>query len=272
MSDNDNKQPAVDYAPMDAVAALIRQVQKFDPTVQVEPPKGPVDLHAMHLADARRAAAEIKTQVEQQRAAYVRRMHDSGRIDGRWTFKTLRMDAYNQSAVLTAKGFCESKTRFDDQPVILLLQGFEGSGKTVLCSAIANYFLENSTNPSVEIINFDDLRQAHLFSSSEEKEERMQRNRLVEHYMSVNLLIIDSIIPTGEGLSMFDQKIFSNLLRTRLQRNLSMVISLSVPFTKLHASVGELCFESLKAYSVMTAELYGGSRRNQIMVNGVPLR
>ena len=269
---SDKKPSVVDYAPIDAVAALIKQVQKFDPTVTIDPPRGPINLQAMRLQDARRAATEIKQQVEEQRASYIRRVHDSGRIDGRWTFNTLHVDAFNESAVTTAFGFCQSKIRMPHEPVMLLIQGFEGSGKTVLCSAIANYFLENSKNPSVEIINFDDLRQAHLFNTSEEKEERVNRNRLVEHYMSVNLLIIDSIIPTGEGLSMFDQKIFSNLLRTRLQRNLSMVITMSVPFTKLHSSVGELCFESLKSYSVLTAELYGGSRRNQIMVNGVPLR
>lgn len=268
----DSKKPAVHYAPTDAVEALIKEIHKFDPDVSIEPPAGPVDLRAMLQQDARRAAVEIKQQVEAQRAAYIQRMHDSGRIDGRWSFSTIRVDGYNERAIATARGFCASQLESGRAPVILLIQGFEGAGKSVLCTAIANYFLEHSKNPSVEMVNFDDIRQANLFSSSEEREERMLRSRLMERYNSVNLLIVDSLSPTGEGFSIFDQKIFSNLLRVRLQRHLSMVISLTVPFSKLHDSVGDLCFESLKSYSVVTAELFGQSRRNQIMVNGVPLR
>ena len=268
---NDPADPA-ERAPVDAVSLLIKEIQKFNPDFKLDLKRPALSPEAMRWQDARRAAVEIAQSQKKLRDDFVRSVHDSGRIDGSWTFETLQIDAHNQNAVNAARGFCFTKNTREAaaQPVIFILQGAEGTGKTVICSAIANYFLEHGISQDVEIITFDELRRVNYFNSKiDEREDRQEREHLLDVYQSVNMLIIDSLRP--EGLSMFDQKIFSTLLRTRLARRLSMVISISMPFMQLHTVIGDLCFESLKSYSVMTAELYGGSRRRQILVNGAPL-
>lgn len=274
----DDKKSVIEKAPTDAVTALNALVKELAPQGAVLPnaaQQPPADSHSffdMLHRDAMRAAGEIKRSVKEQRDAYIRKMHDKGGVDGRFTFESIRIDQFNQRAVNEAKAFCASAPQMAAEPVVLIIQGFEGTGKTVLCNAIANYFLRFSRNPSVELVSFEALRQQHFYSNTEDKEERQQRARMIEHYESVNLLILDPLTSTREGFSLFDQKIFANLLRNRLQRRLSMVMTIIQPFGQLHNSIGDLCFESLKAYSVLTTELYGQSRRPQIMVNGVPLR
>ncbi len=261
--------------PADAVQALLDAIAKFVPPEQRPPLTekfSAANYYDMLRRDAALASIEIQQNIRDQREAYIRRMHDSGRIDRRYTFSSIQEDSFNQAAVNVARAFCASAPQMSAEPVILLIQGGEGSGKSVLCHAIANFFLENGRNPSVELISLDDLNQANIFNSSDEKEDRMLRSRLLEHYNTVNLLLLDELCPNRRGLSLFEQKNLSALLKSRLHNRLSMVITLVTPFSQLHDAIGNLCFESLKSYSVLTTELYGGSRRPQIMVHGRPLR
>lgn len=261
--------------PADAVEALQEVVSRYVPPEQQQRLMGQfssANYYEMLRRDAALASIEIQQSIRDQRESYIRRMHDSGRIDRRYTFNSIQVDNFNQAAVNVARAFCASAPQLSAEPVILLIQGGEGSGKSVLCHAIANFFLEHGRNPSVEMISLEDLNQANIFNSTDEKEDRILRSRLLERYNTVNLLLLDELCPNRRGLSLFEQKNLSTLLKARLHNRLSMVITLLTPFSQLHDAIGNLCFESLKSYSVLTTELYGSSRRAQILVNGRPLR
>lgn len=251
---------------IDAVQALIDTIEDIS-KIKVKLEKDPnFDFKVMKQREAALAAYEIEQSRKADLKSLINKIHKSGRIDAKYNFDTIIKDQLNSKAIGTAQGFCYA---VDDatMPMLLIIQGAEGAGKSVLATAIANERLKSSPE-SVELIYFDELKKSRLFNQSEDREERIERNDRWERFCTVKLLILDGLCQNHEGLQLFDQKIVAELLRTRHDNGLSMVITTVVPFESLHNSIGTHCFESMKDYSVIAESLLGGSRRNPIRFNG----
>ena len=251
---------------VDAVQALIKTIERMS-DIKVRLQQDPnFDFKAMKQREASLAAYEIEQSRKADLKSLIKKIHQSGKIDEKYSFDTIIKDQLNQKAISTAQGFCYA---LDDAtvPMLLIIQGAEGAGKTVLANAIANERLKFSPE-SVELIYFDELKKSRLFNQSEDREERIERNDRWDRFCNVKLLILDGLCQNHEGLQLFDQKIMAELLRIRHDNGLSMAITTVVPFESLHNSIGTHCFESMKDYSVIAESLLGGSRRNPIRFNG----
>ncbi|SPT69855.1 DNA replication protein [Anaerobiospirillum thomasii] len=225
----------------------------------------PVDLKTMRAREAALAAREIEEQKRLKRKNWINTIHKEGLIDGRYTFETIVRDELNRQAIEMANSFCYLAA--SEMPPCFLIRGAEGTGKTVICHAIANKWLELHGH-IVNIVSMDDIRKSCLYNSNELREERISRDSRWEDLCSCSLLIIDGVCTNREQLSQFDQDILGKLLRIRYQRRLPLVITTQIIFMQLHASIGNFCYESIKEYSVIAAELFGASRRQPIVING----
>lgn len=229
--------------------------------------KNPVDLKALRAREAHEAALEIQKENRQNRLLYIQKIHQSGRINQDFVFGKIKVDAQNQEAVGLAKMFCHTVSRPLVSVPMLVISGSEGSGKSVLCHAMANELLEMGIN-DVSMCEFEEIRQTFLFNQNEEKQERRERDDRYEHFASVKVLILDGLCQNREGLSVFDQRIFSRILRERYAARLPMAITTPCELDSLRLALGDFAYESLKQYEAVTAVLYGGSRRQPLRHRG----
>lgn len=246
----------------------LRQLAKDASVPYVKTSLNKEEYQAMLHSDANKAAREIAKQQSKHRQEYIESLHASGKVLAKWTFEKITKDDFNQMAIGTAFAFCKvDSTEQQEEPGILLIQGAEGTGKTVLSHAIANYMLQTQENPSVAIISFDDLKSACLttFSagSAEERARNAEKAARLNYYNEVKLLILDSLCPNREPLTQFDQKILANLLRTRFEKRLSMIIMSTVGLEELPQILGSYCFDSIKMYSTVNAAVLEGASRRQ---------
>lgn len=224
-------------------------------------------LKRMRRAEAQAAAQEISAGLRQARADFIESVRRSGRIRAEWTFDNIRHDSANTEALDLARGFADAGSCGQGEPLLLLLSGEAGSGKTVAAHAVANAWLENTVKVPV-IMDFGAIKKLKFFNAREEWQAIKERREQWEQLLQTSLLIVDSLCGNCEGLSVYDQKILTELLRTRRAAELPLMITTPVSFNNLHTTIGDNCFESLKEYSVMCGTLLGGSRRNPIVVNG----
>lgn len=237
---------------------------KFDPEELKD-----FDIRKERAREARLARLEIKQEYENARKKAIDSIYRSHMIDPNITFDSLKIDEYNQDAINCAKLFCYAQ-KDDDKTSLLFIQGAEGTGKTTLCHAIANYWIK-SHNHNISLISFDQIRKTKFFYSNDESGVREERDEQWETFLNKNLLILDGFLQNREGLTIFDQKVFSELLRERYARGLPMVITTPVMFTNLTTALGSYCYESLLEYDVLAKSLHGPSRRNRLVVNGVAI-
>lgn len=225
-------------------------------------------LQKLRHEEALAAALEIRAGIEQARADLIGELRRSGRIKAAWTFETLSRDRSNAEALALATGFAAAGgTPVEGEPLLLLLSGAAGSGKTVIAHAVANAWLE-AAGKAVLITDMNRLRRLRIFNQKEDWQSVHERREQWECCLKADLLIVDSLCANCEGLSVYDQKVFTELVRARRDAELALMITTPVPLDLLHSSIGESCFESLREYSVMGGTLLGGSRRNPIVVNG----
>ena len=228
------------------------------------------DLRQERAREARLAAEEIGRARVRARRRAISELHARGEVDLRYSFDTIIRDNHNVDAINAAQLFSITAGQEQSAPPLLIIQGAEGTGKTVLCHAIANEWLTKGSG-SVHIIGFEELRRPFLPSQNEERAEREEREAQWEMYCSRRLLLVDGFLASRNGLSAFTQQLFGRLLRRRSERRLPMVITTPVEFSSFKLAVGTFCFESMRDYVVMTKRLYGASRRRPIMVDGRPL-
>lgn len=230
------------------------------------------DIKKDRAREAKLAAAQIKQELQINRKKAIGELYKKGVVNQNIVFESLNKDEFNKDAIEGAQIFCYTAQATDKNEVpLLFIQGAEGTGKTSLCHAIANYWL-NFNSSSVLICTFEQIRKTRLFYNSDDRIDRDDRDERWEMFCNRNLLILDGLLQNREGLQLFDQRVLSDLLRTRFQRGLPMVITTPVTFNNLHACVGDFCYESIREYTVLAKSLYGGSRRNPLVVNGVEIR
>ncbi len=255
--------------PKGAYEALLQTIERLSNTAIRRDLliKKPVDLKALRAKEAHEAALEIQKENRQNRLLYIQKIHQSGRINPDFAFAKITVDSQNQEAAGLARMFCHTVSRPLNSVPLLLISGAEGSGKTVLCHAMANELLETGIN-EVSLCEFEEIRQTFLFNQNEEKQERRERDDRYEHFASVKVLILDGLCQNREGLTVFDQRIFSRLLRERYAARLPMVITTPCELDSLRLALGDFAYESLKQYEAMTAVLFGGSRRRPLRYRG----
>lgn len=257
---------------MDVIIGMVREIEKLsgkkvemDFALQRPDPK---QLRAEETAEATRELSERQFKIKQE---FIKRTRVSGHIDPAWNFKTLIRDAANQKAITDAELFCQAHF-VKPEPSLFIVAGVGGSGKSVLCNAIANLWLETAQK-EVCIVSPSQLERPRLFSNNEDWSETQRRQQEWKRYTECDLLIVDGLCEGGQGLSSHMQKVFPELVRARRSLNLSMVLSVNLPgLNYLSRAVGQHCFESFKEYQVILAQLVGGSRRKPITLNGMPLQ
>ncbi len=215
------------------------------------------------------AAEEIKKANLESRVNEIEKAHASGKISKEFTFDKIKVDMFNQKAIKTARSFVNHMIKRKDLgPFFFILRGNEGTGKTVLSHAIANEYLKYCSG-SVEIVTFDQIKDTWIYSFNENREERITRNENWDRFCTCDLLIIDSICAIRVPLTLFEQRVFSNILRERHERGLSLMVTTPLSFQmQLRDALTNYCVDFFTQFSAFAAELEGGSRRAKMVVNG----
>jgi DNA replication protein DnaC len=237
--------------------------------IDLNAPREKIDLAAMRRHEALLASQEIQAQRRENRRLQIEDIHKSGEVNAQWTFSKLICDTSNHNAFDNAKSFCKNLKIFETS-LMYFVQGGPGTGKTALLHAIANDILDTS-NRNVLILSYDEFKRCRIFTNKDSIELNAEKQQNWERYCSVDVLFIDDLCGNNEGLTIFDQKIFSELLRYRLAKKLHIVISTPVQFKFVHQAIGDSCYEAIKEYQVSANILYGNSRRAPLFVEGVPI-
>ncbi|MDO5351936.1 MAG: DnaA/Hda family protein [Succinatimonas sp.] len=259
------------YAPQGSFDSLIKVIEELgNIKVDYDAVDHKVDLEAMRRHEAFLASQEIQQQRLENRRLHIEDIHRSGRVNAQWTFDNLVKDAQNQNAFASAIGFCSSLD-IAHKPFLYFVQGGAGAGKSALLHAIANRLLTLTSKREVLIVGYEDFKRSRLFTNKESAEVSVEKQQNWERYCSVDVLFLDDLCGNNDGLTLYDQKILTELLRIRYVKGLSMVISTPVQFKFIHQAIGDSCYESIKEYEVISAILYGNSRRTPLFVEGVPI-
>lgn len=254
---------------VNALDLLIKNIEELGHVkVDIADTEPPLDMAKERRKDAVEAAREIAQERRQRRNNYVSRIQEEDRINPSWKFDRIVTDPANRGAIELAQGFCALPKR-NDLPVMLLIQGGSGSGKTVLSHCVANACLENSQETTVELITFSRMFNLRHFTKDEKWEYTADRRDHWNRLVHSSILILEDLCQDMKGLGVFEQQIFSDLLRERKALGLSLVITTALPVNSIKSAIGERCYESMKEYSVMAQQLLGPSRRPPIFINGV---
>lgn len=231
----------------------------------------PADYFLMRKQEAAEVAAEIAQEQRQFYRKYLSNMRERCHIRPECTFETMKTDELNKKAYDFARDFVN--IIFPNlKPDLFLLNGDFGTGKTVLCHVVANYFLQlcledenyyvgHADVPFVAITTMEELRVLRYFHASEYAENRNQREQRFRELCRVDLLILDGLCGDSQALDPFNQRIFNEVLRFRSSNCKPMMITTPIDLPNLHRAVGDLCFEGLRSFSVAATSLLGQSRR-----------
>ena len=264
--------------PVSAFEVLLKTIEQHTgidvDAVEVDP----FEIYQMRRQEANEVASEIKQRQEAFYRQFMSNMRKDANVNPEYTFDRLRKDELNHDAFsLSFKFLASINQKLNKQ--MLLVFGDRGSGKTLLCHAIANQYMNlkaaahyqsprNRQLPLALIVNFDDVKKTWLFLHKETYEEKLSRENLFKTYCEVDLLILDGLCSDNMALEPFSQKVFSELIRTRVAQNLPMVVTTSINLQAIHKAVGDLCYEGIKSFDVDATALLGGSRRPNIRFNG----
>lgn len=264
--------------PVSAFEVLLKTIEQHTgidvDAVEVDP----FEIYQMRRQEANEVANEIKQRQEAFYRQFMSNMRKDANVNPEYTFDRLRKDELNHDAFsLSFKFLASINQKLNKQ--MLLVFGDRGSGKTLLCHAIANQYLNlkaaahyqsprNRQLPLALIVNFDDVKKTWLFLHKETYEEKLSRENLFKTYCEVDLLILDGLCSDNMALEPFSQKVFSELIRTRVAQDLPMVVTTSINLQAIHKAVGDLCYEGIKSFDVDATALLGGSRRPNIRFNG----
>ena len=238
----------------------------------------PFEIYAMRKTEAVEVAQEVARRKEAHYRSFITNMIDEGNIRPEWNFDTLKQDKLNCDAFASAYSFLSSiNAKLSN--TMLLIFGDYGTGKTLLCHAVANQYLRlkaqhhqrstrNPDLPMVMVTSFDQVRRTWLYSHRETAEDKQERERRFMEFCNVDLLILDGLCHDNVALDQFNQKIFNDLLRRRSSQMLPIVISTPINLQSIHKAIGDLCYEGMRCFDVIATALLGGSRRPFIKFNG----
>ncbi len=227
----------------------------------------------MKEREAREIAQELAKDRQKSSQAFAEHLYKEGAVDRKWQFQNLVQDANNIEAITAGMAFCREtlSPAAGTRPKLLLVFGKEGTGKTVLLNAMANAYLLYGVQ-SLDLIGFDAILNACYFQSDEHRNDRMERYEEWEHYCNTHVLLLDGLGHITDGFNLFEQRIFSKLVRLRAAAGLPLVISTNLTFDNFSAAIGTFAYESLKEYDSLCVMLAGISRRPPISFKGRPIR
>lgn len=231
------------------------------------------DVATLRAMDAKRASIELAKERLENHKSFVNSIYESKKVLPNNNFEKAIQDEMNKDAIAAAKSFCYMaflSGQFSAAPPLFLLQGPAGTGKTYICNCIANEVL-NKKFKDVEICDYGQIKKARVPSQADTSYDIEAKNKSWQRFISVDLLILDGLCKNNEALTAYDRQVLPELLRVRRSNNLPMVITTPLHPTMMHNHLGDECFESLKDYSVLTAALFGTSRRQPILFGGARL-
>lgn len=265
-------------APSSGIEELLGEIRKIGSSGGHDVPEfkreGPLpDPVAMRREETHMATEILKGRRVHLRELNIEKIMQSGGITSAFTFSNIIVDQANRTAVDTARMFCLSHARpsVTKPPELLLLSGASGSGKSVLANCVAYEWL-HCRNKDTMIIGFSRFERLRYYDQGEGEELKKKRADTMARCLGCDLLVIDGLCESGQGLTVYQQKVLSEIIRSRQERSLCTMITITLPSIRtLHQAVGDYTFESFKVYRVVTAELLGASRRQPMISNGVML-
>ncbi len=265
-----------DTKTMQSVPDLLRQAleqythQKFEDL----PGSEPFDIHKQMAREARQAREEVSKSMQEERAEQNRSLRRLHHIRQTWQFGSaeVTVDDNNRDGFTRAQVFCQNAeanfARNNPVPMLFIITGLKGSGKTVLANCMANYFLDR-TDMSLEYVNFREFMAPRLFADRETVADKRAREQVWERYLDSDVLILDGLCNDLNVLTDFEQNSLAEMFEGRVERSKPLVITAPVPMNELQRAIAK-AFESLKAFGPSAVVLlYGPSRRPGITLKGV---
>lgn len=272
----DERDGAKGGMPESGIEQLMGEIRKISAQsgrgAPVEDDSAPLpDPALMRREETHHATEILKERRERIRQDQIARIMKSGGISPDYTFDTIAVDMANQAAVQTARTFCLAHLAGNSksEPELLLISGLSGTGKSVLANCVAYEWLQHRARDTI-IISAGRLEKLRYFVPNEDGESLRRRQEGWRRCIACDLLVIDGLCENGMGLTVFQQKVVPECVRSRRERGLCTMITITLPSIRtLHQAVGDYTFESLKCYRVAAAELLGRSRRPDLTANGV---
>ena len=264
--------------PRSPIEMLLRKIEQHTGINIDDIEVRPGDAELMRRRETIEVAAEVRKRKEDYYRRFVKDMKRSGNVDSKYNFATLNRDKFNNDAFTLSLRFISNIYPLVTTQMLLVF-GDMGTGKTCLCHAIGNKFMQLRTHSKTEIgrhpdvplsmlTTFDDIKKTWFYSNNESFEDKNERNRRFNAFCNTDLLILDGLCSDNSALDPFAQKIFNELLRRRSSQGLPMVITTAVNLQSIHKAIGDLCYEGIKSFSVTATCLFGRSRRPYIRFNG----
>ncbi|MBQ9274571.1 MAG: ATP-binding protein [Succinivibrio sp.] len=219
-----------------------------------------IDLAKQMERDHEAATRDLRQKAIGASQSYTQLLQLSGRVKAEWTFEQIQHDELNSQAISAARSFCDTSGVAPQR--ILVVTGNPGSGKTVLCNALANYYMKN-TGRRVCYTSLAAVKELRF--SAGEREDEFTGLRFGEYRALVEcaLLIIDPLVLGNTPLTPFENRVLCRLCTQHYEHGGELVLTLP----KVGATVNEYmelyCADALHSYEGMRADLLGESRRNK---------
>lgn len=229
------------------------------------------DYWIMRRNESRQVQLEVKQRQDEYFKNYMQQMRNSTEFNPNYTFEKLKCDQLNLNAYMFGKQFADDMAAQLD-PNLLLILGNPGTGKTALCHAIAQRYINNKTLtencymrrsdlPVLLFTTLADIVNLKMFTLSDGPEERDIREKRFKELCNVDMLIIDDVCPEREELSQFAQKVLAEIMGERQEQGLPLVLSTPLNNIEIANKVGVRCFERINSFNVIATCIEGNSRR-----------
>lgn len=216
--------------------------------------------------------ANIKYEQIRQEAneQYKQKLNRNACLNKKWTFKNLSEDSnalgYPQIAFEFIRKFESYKTNPEniDAPQMLII-GSSGSGKSFYAGAIAHEFIDRGYAPL--FVTFTYLLDQYFNRTKDQSNQAINESEhsdYLETLKKAEILIIDDLVTSASSYKSFYGDLLSNILRARINLNLSTIITSSLTLPDLHQLLGDYAFGSIHALRAQVLKLSDVNRRGTI--------
>lgn len=192
-------------------------------------------------AQRKKEALEVEKEIEQiqkaQKDKNIASIRETKHIP-ECSFDTLEQNDNLKKAINACRQFSQSFDRKVIKTPLLLIRGARGTGKTTLAYCILNDLINNGFD-DFEFLYFEEItRVAKLFWNSNGLEQLQEYDQRWNRIINCKLLVIDNFALNKAKLSVFEQKVLSEVLQLRYRMFNRLIITTVCSDNELNEILG----------------------------------